>query len=257
MTPLARFAAMSLVVLGVGCGGKVTAGSSPHQGSSADAGASSDGGVSSDEDVAEGGGGRGQQESGGANEGHAGSTAIEVEPLAVCEELSPCGGDLVGDWTFVSHCNTESLREELNQMADNGSCPELYDSLVCDYAGAVSFGKNGIVDYELTGTLDGVRRYTEGCVGSDEALTKAACQRLERDTVAASRGSDVACALDGGDCVCLVKSEAQPATYPYVVDAALVSIGDFSPIPYCVSGDVLRLGSSSNDSYGLFVRAAR
>jgi hypothetical protein len=153
----------------------------------------------------------------------AGANGVECAPFA------PCGGDIIGDWSFEDVCGeaTESPIE---------GCPEAAsDYSGMSVTGTVAFEVNGSysVSYDTAGDL--VISLPRSCL--PDALT---CDALSDD------GST--CTPDGSNCRCVISLvDHVDHVGEWETSGSVVTL-DGEQSPFCVAGDSLELRTETDGS---------
>jgi hypothetical protein len=155
-----------------------------------------------------------------------------------CSDFTACGGDPVGEWTFIDAC----LDAELDPDLDN--CPEAtatIENVAVDGTATVEDDGTFAVDFTTTG--DVVLMVPESCRG---ALT---CAQISD-----AAGVDCADNDDGGcDCEDHIEDTTQESgTWEVDGDSFVTTTDGADPeeAPFCVQGDVLKLQPPPEDAGG-------
>ena len=155
-----------------------------------------------------------------------------------CSDFTACGGNPVGDWTFVDAC----FDAELDPDVDN--CPEAtaaIENLAIEGTATVESGGTFATDFTITG--DVVLTVPDSCLNG---LT---CAQLS-----AAANADCSDNGDGGcDCTDTLEDNTQESG-SWEVDGnnfVTTTAGqDPEEAPFCVQGDVLKLQPPPNNADG-------
>jgi hypothetical protein len=164
----------------------------------------------------------------------AGTADLVGAGLAACSAtLSPCGGDLVGSWSFVAWCGPGT---------GVPGCPDAAYDLVTAGLG-VTFAADGT--YAITaGGGDDYEVFPPGCLGGDGGVGLS-CEQLSSPSAPCTANSSGTCRCNVGPFAPIASSSG---TYS-VKDTTLTTVpsggGGASPFGYCVSGQVLHWKNGS------------
>ena len=182
-------------------------------------------------------------------------------PVATCGNVQPCGGDVVGNWTFAEDCesaaNFAASASSFSMMAAQSWCPgqtlvgrELIasGSLLFDAAGTYS------LDLMYGGSLD--IDFPAGCLaGVSCADTTAAFQAQIADgTYPMPNVTSIAC-TGASSCLChaaveVRRSEAGSYSTTSSVLTFMPAAGAVNNKSYCVVGSALHILDTSLGSTG-------
>jgi hypothetical protein len=221
-------AVFALALLASACGGS----SSDRGGAGgADPGVILSGGASGSNGLAGSGSGGG---SGSAGAGHSAGTPSSGEE---CPVVTPCGGNLVGEWTIKQECIT------LPAEGFTATCPGLMLMLSpLTVSGTISFKADNTLSSSGTISFTESLRYPPSC--ADEAE----CSFIESALATQAGATNVQCEYDAATgCSCTLTSSQQPmrnGTYEVQgTNVALTSSTSATPEidSFCVSGNTLSL----------------
>jgi hypothetical protein len=186
--------------------------------------------------------------------GTAGSTATGPYCTAA---VTPCGGNLVGTWTFQSSCITLPTTDPTLPT----ECQGISGFLDYSFTGTVTFDGTS-EEIDVTEQIDQTLKYTTACISAlhDSHPTSVAppasttsCPMIASN-LATSSSIDAYCpysAANGGTCNCaLVISGSGTTTDDYTISGTgqfvTASEPDY-PWTYCVSGNTLTVSQSDAD----------
>ncbi|MHB8872102.1 MAG: hypothetical protein ACYC8T_00300 [Myxococcaceae bacterium] len=145
---------------------------------------------------------------GSGDAGNQGDVAIEVQ--ASCAAFTPCGGEVVGSWSYAEGCVEDPF------PVIKSLCPAAtYESLTVNAKGTLSFG-SGTATRNVTLSGNGVLKVPAACAGSS-------CAALGATLTIAGIASTCSASGSAGDCQCTFSAKQ-------VIDEAT---------PYTLSGNSL------------------
>jgi len=160
---------------------------------------------------------------------------------AGCLQAQPCGGEVVGTWTFVGGCvNTDLLVGDLT-----AACPAWTIGASIDISGSATFGT------ELSYSIDAAETITITQNIPLSCTTFATCADVQADLAASLTGAVVAC-TGTTTCAC-VSTQSEPRTVisgTYATSGSSIVLTQQSPPSstsddvYCVQGKTLHLMSA-------------
>jgi len=224
-----------------GAGGDTAAGGDSETAGQTALGGSSSGGASS------GGASSGGASSGGSSAG--GDTG--AAGAATCENVTPCGGDVLGTWTVASSCLTVSGNVDMSSFGLG--CTEATVSGSLDVTGTFTANGDGSFTDETTTTGVEQLEIPAACLNISGTITT--CDRVGPPMVSLGY-SDVSCvnndATDGCTCSATVNqtggmgavslSAASSGTYSTADNVLTISdSGTETPYAYCVSDATLTM----------------
>jgi hypothetical protein len=174
------------------------------------------------------------------------------ESPGACEPVVACGGDVVGTWRVESGCSEQTREQAIDTLEEElpPECSGSLDSAESDPSDlSLTFDVNGSLTISGTTTLRLEYTFDDACLAAmspeQGGASEARCNQLGPGMMGATEADALgvaACAFEDGACAC--EYFFQPAVSlsgPYTVADDRITIDD-EPLPYCVSGDVLRLG---------------
>jgi len=160
---------------------------------------------------------------------------------AGCLQAQPCGGEVVGTWTFVGGCvNTDLLVGDLTAQ-----CPAWTTSATFDISGTATFGAD--LSYSLDGaeTITITQNIPLSCTGF------AGCADVQADLAASLTDAVVTC-TGTTTCAC-VSTQSTPRRVlsgTYAASGSSIVLTQQTPSSatrndvYCVQGNTLHLMST-------------
>ncbi len=152
---------------------------------------------------------------------------------ALCSDVTPCGGNVVGTWTITSSC----LSSTYTTAEACGSVPALDTMTV---AGSVTLGSD--MTYSRTTSLAGTEATTVPASCLTTGGVTLTCAQIQQEL--ATLGNTATCTGgSGGGCVrdapITSSSTTETGTYSTSGDTITLtsSTGSASTSPYCVSGN--------------------
>ena len=180
---------------------------------------------------------------------------------AACGKAPPCGGEVVGEWTFVETCdsivNVAAMKASFATMAEQSWCVgQTLVAVVPQPAGTLAFDAAGTYSLTLTyrGYLD--INYPESCLAglSCDDATAGFQSQIEAGTFPLRSVSSIACA-GTSSCLCramLDSPRSEAGTYA-VAGSVLTFIdttGAGLDKNYCVAGNSLHILDTVTRSTG-------
>lgn len=152
--------------------------------------------------------------------------------VAVDCDAAPCGGDVVGVWSYSDVCSTPPWIED--------ACPGT-DPPVTRRSRYVQYPK-GTVTFDAAG----IATVEKSIVAGWEFEIPKACLFGFQECENAVQGDGVTCTQEGEDCLCssIAEGPVETGSDPYVVGGTTVVIGtgaEAATLDYCVQGDALKL----------------
>lgn len=166
--------------------------------------------------------------------------------LCPVKGYSPCGGDLLGAWTFISFCPEDQAKADALYEHPYDNLTECQDrtknfvKAVKTFNGSLIFDKTSVT-VKYTGSVALSYGFTDACltaVDSSAATPAAACTAMNNP-------GKLTCTYAASLCTCkgTVQAPAEDATVPYTLNSA--SSLTLSPgkenATFCRTGDVLIL----------------
>ena len=145
---------------------------------------------------------------------------------------APCGGDVVGVWSYSDACSTSPWTVDACPGTDP---PVTRRSRYLQYLkGTVTFDAAGIATVE------------KSIVAGWEFEIPKACLFGFQECENAVQGDGVTCTQEGEDCLCnsIAEGPIETGSDPYVVDGTTMVIGsgaETATLDYCAQGDALKL----------------
>ena len=152
-----------------------------------------------------------------------------------------CGGDLIGEWSFLSLCPEDveagaALCE--SPYDDREECIGEGNEASCDGTtkGTLNFKENGEVEFETEISLTSTWRFTDECldsVGREPQPAEEHCLGMNNERLT--------CEYTPGSCQCesAPMVETDSGTAEYQVSNNEIIIGEDPPSTYCIQGDIL------------------
>jgi len=180
----------------------------------------------------------------------------------MCGSVQPCGGDVVGDWTFVAECespaNVAAIEATFANTVDPTWCaiatltgiePQASGSFLFDAAG------NYALDLMFSGYFD--IEYPESCLVAFtcDDLTTELQSEIAAGVFPVPSASSVSCA-GSSSCLCRAAvSSEQSQSGTYAVSGSVVTLystnGGVLPKSFCVAQGALHVLGTSTGSTGL------
>ena len=154
------------------------------------------------------------------------------ENAAVDCNAAPCGGDVLGAWSYSDACSTSPWTEDACAGTDP---PVTRRSRYVQYPkGSVTFDAAGIATVE------------KSIVAGWEFVIPKACLFGFQECENAVQGDGVTCIQEGEECLCnsIAEGPLETGSDPYEVDGTTMIIGigaEAATLEYCVKGDALKL----------------
>ncbi len=159
------------------------------------------------------------------------SAACGGDSVAECGELSPCGGDVVGTWSFVDSCITS--------VPDQG-------------CGVTLTADNSQTTGTITINADGTYSQNSATTGSVVSNVPAGCLNAGVTSCAMINAADITCSGDVAvACECTIDvagTDNTPGTYSLAGNA--ITVDTDPPAQYCVSGNSLSVQTSDQGFVG-------
>jgi hypothetical protein len=207
-------------------------------------------------------GGSAQAGSGGSNAaaGAAGSGSVEVTPIeASCNNVTPCGGDLVGTWIAAGSCLPVTGDADMSGFGLGCSAAPVTGAL--EVSGTWTVNGDGTFTDETTTSGDSEILLPPTCL--DVSGTVTTCDRVGGPLQALGFAS-VTCVPneDSGGCTCsatagqsgglatLSLDAARSGTYAMADDTVTTSARTDVAYAYCVSDDVLTITPQTTSKTG-------
>jgi hypothetical protein len=152
--------------------------------------------------------------------------------VAVDCDAAPCGGDVVGAWSYSDACSASPWTEETCAGSDP---PLTMRSRYVQYPkGSVTFAADG------TSTIE------KSVVAGWEFVIPKACLFSYMTCENAVQGDGVSCVQEGTDCLCdsIAEGPVETAHETYVIDGTSMIVGsgaEAATLEYCVKDDALKL----------------
>jgi hypothetical protein len=169
-----------------------------------------------------------------------------------CEPVVACGGDVVGTWRIESGCSDQTREQAIDTLEEElpPECSGSLESAESDASDvSITFDAAGMMMISGTTALRLQYTFGDACLSAmspeQGGASEARCNQLGPDTMGPTGAGPLGvatCAFADGACAC--EYFFQPdvsASALYTVADDRITIEDES-LPYCVSGDVLRLG---------------
>jgi len=185
-------------------------------------------------------------------------------PAPTCGSVQACGGDVVGNWTFGSVCETNSgvaaLKATFASMAAASWCPsQTLVGVAPQASGSLVFDAAGIYTLDLVfgGTLD-INFPAQCLAGVSCADTTAGLQaQIDDGTFQMPNVTSISC-TGSSNCVCRAnvdKPQYEAGTYVLSGGDVLfvATSGRATTKSYCVDGNTLHLLETSPGSTGQIV----
>ncbi len=211
---------------GAAAGGAETAGSAGATSEAGAAGASALGGAA------------------GSGQGDAGAAGASVTiDIGDCDELTPCGGDIEGTWTYTAGCFDPAAlgmdEETLGLLT--AVCPTATYETTFEVTGTVSFADGAVV-------RDGGWSAEFDLVVPASCTLLGPCADLQPTIEVFAPEATVACVENTESCDCKVSQGAEgwEAT-SYTVDGNVLTLSDGRTFDYCVSGTAMEYVETSED----------
>ncbi len=139
---------------------------------------------------------------------------------------APCGGDVIGNWSFTRQCEAEVTPSEVPIQA----CPGMTNATVLYAEGGIEF------------RADGTLTVTKTLVQVTESFTPEVCSGANCELM---NGFDECTAVTGGcDCTTVNQHETVIIDEPWSTDGTTLTSGagdDEGEVEYCVAGDLLKM----------------
>jgi hypothetical protein len=178
-----------------------------------------------------------------------------------CGRVQPCGGDVVGDWTFTEDCNSAAhvaaIEADFAKMAEPTWCAiQKLVGIAPLASGSVRFGADGTYALDLVfgGTLD--INYPASClIGASCDETTAMLQaQIDAGTYPVPSVSSISCS-GSSSCLCRATVDSpQSESGTYGISGSVLTLtaasGAVTNESFCIDGSALHLLGTSTGSTG-------
>lgn len=171
------------------------------------------------------------------------------DSLGACEPVVACGGDVVGTWRIESGCSEETREQAIDTLEEElpPECSGSLESAESDASDvSITFDADGSMTISGMTTLRLEYTFGDACLSAmspeQGGASEARCNQLGPGATQAGPLGVATCAFVAGACACEYFFQPDVSVSGlYTLADDRITIDDES-LPYCVSGDILRLG---------------